>query len=725
MIQIGKADFRIFGLEIAIATLLLIITLIYGILPGMMSARLILPKKPRVVDEFFKYHSLGWNQHFNYYIDECLRESGTQIILGFVGSILVLFIPFFFSTAGYFTTSFFLSGYLFKWSLSDFNLIWIPGIILVVSQYPVLNSLFPKISEKAYQIISWGIIITFALFLCAFFLHFHQLSIILPGIFLSVIFFILILSQTFDKGKRHWFVFAIIFILYAILILSKRWVKSIEIAPGVLSRLYRIQASPLPHSEFAFALTSIVPLLLLWISPILSGLESLDSKFSAQTTYLLRWLLQHLRKHTVLFGYGDLGKKVAEGVVKRVIIPKASENFFIEILSTRRQEFVDICANFVVVDKNPGAFDETHPDPDYGIFGICDIELKNGETPVVLLGLVGDCKEPGIHDNVNLEFSKIVILAARDEDALFPIYNEVYKLHESHPATAPSAIIGVERGLYASYLEWRCVNKDIYFVYPALLRGITIGEVISDIMIKLGMKKDNLKKTRATLEKKKILIFGRGAGIFFTIRCLHEDLMRFFYSGNHPVCQEAESLANKFLQENVALITDDEYFKKIKSEPIQKLSGLNYCYCFVTPGILAPSGTYPSPFAWRIPLYFNMPTDSWTVEEIINRERPEIIIISSQNSLETARITQEVLHGLERINSGRDEGDKLKPHLIVGSRRTEWYQIRDAMAWWRSEVNDIRFYPLQQIDTVVDFYDDAGNMIISLYESLSERRAHG
>ncbi len=744
-IEIGRSNFVILGLEISIAMFLLIVVLFYSIFPSLVLFFIILPsgdKKeisthhPRnflwmlvyhdlkkLIREFNKNHNWGWNRYYNYYWEGILSEFNIQIFLGFVGSIIMLAIPFLFSSAAYFAFSF-----LFSYRLELNPLLLVVGVIVFL-----FLAWFPSIFKLPSKIQVWYPLL-FLIMSAIFFSQFLKdpsKSTIAAFLILSVTILLWVLAQVYDPGRRHWLIFlaGIGFLIFLWGFLKITDLKLIEIAPGFLSRLFGLSTSPLPHSELVIAISAIIPLFLLWVSPIINGFEVLDSKFSAHTLRILRWIIQRLKSHTILLGYGDLGKKVAEGVVKRVIISNNKKNgkfHFAEILSTRKQEFVSICTNFVVVDKNPGAFDESHPDLDYGMFGLSDIEIEGRKEPIVLLGLVGDCKEPGTLDDVNMEFSKNVIFTARDEEALFPLYNEIYKLHEQDPKSAPSAILSVERGVYGPYLEWRCLDKNIYFVYPAFLRGITLGEIISDDMIKQGMKRESLKETEEALEGSKILILGRGNMIFHILRCIHEDLIKFFYLEDPQKIIEAGIQANKFMERNIAIVTDEEYFGKIsvkvtKQERDFKSKYLDYRYCFITSGILTSENIPRLPSAWRIPLYFNLPRDARIVEEILQIENPKIIIIASQSSLETATITQEVFHALERINFLREEENKMKPHIFVGSRMVEWYEVRDAVAWWRVEIDDKTYYPLQQVDSVVDFYDDAANMIISLYEALSEQ----
>ncbi|MEO0097890.1 MAG: hypothetical protein ABIK78_07340, partial [candidate division WOR-3 bacterium] len=475
---------------------------------------------------------------------------------------------------------------------------------------------------------------------------------------------------------------------------------------ALLNILFRMQTTLIGRTDLIWVTTGFIPLLVLWASPIIIGLRELNTIYVNRTRRILIWILQNLKDHTVIFGYGDLGKKVCQGIFSQIVEPslkEKNEKFkWAEVLSTRGFKFVRISTDFVVVDKNPAVFDETHPDPDYGTLGICDIEIPGENEKVALLGIVGDCKEGGIQDNVNMIDSKIIILVARDEEAVFPIFNEIYKLHLQSLEKVPSAIIRVERGIYAPYLEWRCVDKNIYFVYTPFLRGTTIGEMISaDLIKQVGNKEE--------ISRKKILILGRGNQIFYIIRSVHTHLTKFFFSNSY--------LSDRFIQENIIIVSDEEYFRKISTKIKKQIKTLDERYTFIIEGILSKRNIFPFLYAWKIPYYHNLPRDARIVEQIIGIEKPSVIAVVANNFFENVNIIQEVVHALEKLNYDRKE---IKPHIIVGSGIIEWYRVGDALAWWRSFLKDYQFYPVQEFDTVVDFYDDAANMVINLYKSLIE-----
>jgi len=767
MIIAEQSNLLIFGLELTIAIMFLILVLNYSVFPTLVNSTILLPKEAqkvtdcemyftevnstsflpnlgriilndlcKTVTHFGKYHCWGWNRHYNYYIEGILTESGIQITLGLLGSIIMLLIPFLFSSAAYYSSSFLFSSYLFNYPSGHLPLnSFIPFLIIILT----LWILYPFKSNRVVEmIINYSSIFFLLPIIYLLFKFYYNPSnvIILIYLITTIIIWFWFLAYNFDSGKRHWIAFLILSIplIYFILInfvIFPEKIQLSQIIPRIISRLLRIQSSPISFAELIISISSVIPLFLLWISPILIGLEALDSKFSAQTLRILRWVIQHLRKHTIIFGYGDLGKKVGEGIVRRIVIPagkskkeKVKEQFnFVEILSTRRQEFVDLCTDFIVVDKNSGVFDETHPDPDYGTFGICDIEngdehQSSKEKSVVLLGLVGDCKDPAIHDDTNLEFSKITIFTGKDEEAIFPLFNEIYKHHLTTSGSAPSAIICVQKRVYGAYLEWRCVNKDIYFVYPPFLRGTILGEMTIEDMIKQRFDPEKMKNN-----KKKVLILGEGNQLFYILLTLQENLQKFFF-GAEPINSDTNLIdrgdTTKFIESDVRIVSDEEHIEQKSVETLSKQIINRELRPAERQWLIHPliGMLSDDAYTWNIKVYFDSPDNSLVLRSVLQELKPDIIVIASVSSTKTTTITMELLLTLEIMR--RNNAD-YKPHVIVGSRMVEWKQIRDAIACWRAEIDDRHFYPIQEVDSVVDFYDDATNMIVNLRDALSRQ----
>ena len=442
-VQVVSSSFVVLGLEFVIGGMLLVATMFYSLLPSML--QLSMPTgsslssqpmrafgpRPR---EFLKYNCWGWSRHFQYFLSPILRDSGVSVVAGLTGSLVLALAPFYFSSAAYFAA---IVG------LSDSLSIQLPLAVLV------------------------------ALTMIA----------------------LVLLAVRFDRERRHaWVPVAISGLMTALIIVS-RTQPGQEAVYALLSKLYSIQSSDITAPQLMPLFGVALTLAVLWSSPFLLGVDVAGAKWATQTTFLLNRLLRDMNRHTILFGYGDLGHRIARDIVWRKVAAPEVQLQYVEVLSSRDSGFVDVRWDFVVVDKDPGSFDEVHSDPDFGLLAICEIRpvgqtadpTKLGrQNPIALLGLVGDCKEPRVHDHVNLEASDYVVAAVRDEEAVFPLFNRIYQMHQDpwRPSKTPMAIVGVERSLFGAYLEWRCLPERAYLTYPAFLRGTFVGEMAVADMIK-------------------------------------------------------------------------------------------------------------------------------------------------------------------------------------------------------------------------------------------------
>ncbi|MEO0091352.1 MAG: hypothetical protein ABIK61_01395 [candidate division WOR-3 bacterium] len=667
------------SLEVAIGAMWLILTLIYIFFPLVIRNYFQVQERyeessvpanwiKKLLRDAGRY--LGWNDNYQYFFKEIITKNSTQFIIGLSGFILVLFVPFLFSSAGYYSATIFayLISFLNRWTY------WLIIIFLFL--------------------VGWTV--------------WHWMRI--------------------DVRSRHWQFF--LPLLIVLIILTFWFPKSIiERIPSWAIQLQLRTQIPLYHELLTTAIPASLPLIILWLAPIIQGLNNPVNIIAARTTSILQKILLELKNHTILFGFGDLGHKIGVGIVKRDIKPsliRQERKFnFAEIYSTRRNEVLKVCKDVVIVDKKESVFDETYTEPIYyGKIGLCDVEIprlvakskikeineaiQKYPNDIVLLGIVGDCKEPALHDKVNFDESQSVILAARDDTATFPVFNEIYKLHNQKETKGlekkPRAIVGTESSLYGAYLEWRCVNEAIYFVYPAQLRGIIVGEIISDDMINQKFSLDSLKNI-------KVLVLGSGNKLYYILHTLAEDLKRFFDFSN--------SEAENFLQNNVVVVSNEEFIKNNSIDDLSKSWVFPNLKCKMW-RIRAEAVGFPNEFLANnlfIPVILEKPSESSVLKPVIENIKPSIIVIASMTSEETAAITHETLLTLERIKQNKSK--EVQPHIIVGTRRKEWYQIRDAITCWRmSNFKYSSRYPIQSVDTVIDYYDDAGQMMLGLYETL-------
>lgn len=633
---------ELISLELSISMFILIFALFFIFFPIIINSQF---QRQPVIS--------SWSPQYQYYIKGIFDLKSIEFTLGLIGSLGILMFSFLYTSASLFSISLFSIGpHCPVPKIFVLCTLIITGLTLIIG--PIVYQAATKYKKERNFGLRAGIILFLSIFILFILFVTPNLN--------TILFFILFKFQSQD-------------IPYHI------------IKPG--------------------ALIAIIPFIILWLQPLVVGISDVGNIFSKRTSLILRKLLMELKNHAIVFGYGDLGGKVGRGIVKRYIEPKINDYDFAEIYSTQRNEIIKICKNIVVVDITTATFNETYPDDIYDTIGICYIVSPSKEkkheikllSNIVFLGIKGNCIEPGIHDKINLSDSQCVILSARDDKATFPVFNAVYRLHLQREAKReeikPKAILGVESSLYGAYLEWRCVDEAIYFVYPAQLRGIVVGEIISDDMINQGLTKN--------LNKQKILILGSGNKLYYILHTLWEDLRRFFNFN--------ENMANEFLQKNVYLISNDEFIRNIHIP--NRRSKWDFwqirATAIGTPSCLAKD--------LNIKVLLKNPAQSIWIRPVIERIKPKIIIIAAMTSEETASITHEVLLTLERINR---KLNNFSPHIFVGTRRIEWYQIRDALACWRiNRFQERSLYPIQQVDSVIDYYDDAAQAMLGLYETIA------
>lgn len=432
-----------------------------------------------------------------------------------------------------------------------------------------------------------------------------------------------------------------------------------------------------------------------WLFPFLMGLTThLDSTISRTYNRKLNYIIDKLQDHTVIAGYGDLGK-IAVNEIKQIVQRK--DKFTYILIPSINLDFIRIKTDFVVIDNDEKLFGFVYSStPDIKI-GIAEIFIQ-GKEEVYAPAVVGNINLPSILERVNLLEASLVINVTKDEDSTFSILD--FKSIDPSRGKTTNLILSFYRTSDKSYLITRGIETGQHFLYPIQVSGITIGDILYSFYKKNSLPCKN--QTDNPICTKNLLIIGSGKQLFFILESFWIKIKEHFKKPEE---------AKAFFENNVSLLTNSSYIKEhsIKDEEDPNKQKWQ---------IPLPRSVW-MPFqdlSLEIPLALGSPTDLIHLQKHIQNTEPDYIVISCENGKETLDVLHELL-----VIAKRKEGDTPgkraeKPSIIVSTKEKEKKDVKNVVFYWAGDDQDKR-YPKQYPDGIVNFYEGSRGMIKGLVES--------
>ena len=449
--------------------------------------------------------------------------------------------------------------------------------------------------------------------------------------------------------------------------------------------------------------------LIIWLTPFFVSLTQLETKFEASFDRKLSSIIQKMKDHVVVIGYGNLGKKICSNLIEEGIV--SSEKDFIEILYPDL-EVRKICRSLLVVDLNNQWFDRVHKDPILEKVGVA-----RSRENILIPAIIGDTKSEAIREGSNLQNSNLFILASADYAATFTMSKFANRVDAN-------SIIAVRDSAQKDYFSPKMTAHDTFFVYPTFQAGISLGRILSLRYFKLAEKISEGHFPR-------IVIAGEGKQIHYLIETFWIEMQEAGIAENWKQ-GTAKYWANQKTYELPITILGEErnlvrYFNVLKPLRRGKYTKIE--------GITTRLARIDKINAWMlIDIVLDAPYKLKTIEKVIHKEKPEVVVITSKTIENVSKILHEWIVAVERYNSEiYKQGEFYKPVIIVGVLGDEYMEIQDILLYYSKIESMYKNLDSQSrtqfpthLDSIVRVYDDSAEQISGLaYAFIRTKKSKG
>lgn len=429
----------------------------------------------------------------------------------------------------------------------------------------------------------------------------------------------------------------------------------------------------------------------LWFTPFFVSLTQLETKFEAGFDRKLRNIIQSMKDHIVIIGFGNLGRQVCTDLIEREVV--SLEKDTLDVL-TPDLEIRKTCKKLLIVDSNDGLFDRVHTDPILQNVGIArrKVCLKGNEEDILIPAIIGDINSETIKESSQLKSSKFFISSPSD-------YRATFTLSKFANTEDLNSIISVEDSAQKDYFSPKLTAHDAFLVYPAFQEGIVLGRITS--LCYFGLKEK-------TEDNPKIVIAGEGKQIHYIIETFWMEMQR---TGSKI------GLRKNVIRLPIVILTDSEEIKKRSTPGARGKNRMQE----VQEIIIKRSSIrdYNDPYL-MIDVILNSPDRLKTIERIIDDNEPEIIVVTSKTIEKVSKIFHEWVVGIERHKSARNKD--YKPTIIVGVLGDEYEEIQDILLYYtKTEPESGLKFPIQYLDAAVRVYDDSTEQIGGLAQAFARK----
>ncbi|KYK36331.1 MAG: hypothetical protein AYK19_00895 [Theionarchaea archaeon DG-70-1] len=438
---------------------------------------------------------------------------------------------------------------------------------------------------------------------------------------------------------------------------------------------------------------------ILWFTPFVVSLTQLETKFEANFDRRLREIIQKMRDHIVIIGFGNLGRKVCSDLIERNVISPQKDTT--EVL-TPDLEVRKICKNLLVIDVNDELFDRVHTDPILQNIGVARRRprVAGKKEDILIPAIIGDINSETTKDSSQMRRSKLFISAPSD-------YRATFTLSKYANARDLNSIISVEDSAQRDYFSPKMTAHDTFFIYPAFQEGIALGRVTSLCYSRL--REEMSEEKSKNLE---IVIVGEGKQIHYLMETFWMEMER---AGIAESWIEGEG-DQKTYNPPISILTDSEEIgrrSRSKGEEYEDMRELRE--------IIKRSACKNVEDAYlSVDLILETPDRLRTIERIIVEKEPQIIVVTSNTIQKVSKIFHEWVVGVERYVSSKNRD--YKPVIIVGVLGDEYEEIQDILLYYtKMDPESGNKFPVQYLDAAVRAYDDSMEQIGGLAQSFTRK----
>lgn len=440
---------------------------------------------------------------------------------------------------------------------------------------------------------------------------------------------------------------------------------------------------------------------ILWFTPFFVSLTQLETKFEASFDRKLREIIQKVKNHIVVIGYGNLGKEVCTDLIERGVIHLGKDTT--EIL-TPDLEVQKICRNLLVVDLNDQLFDRVHTDPILQNVGVARKEIRGEgrKGDILIPAIVGDINSETIKDSSQLRTSKFFISAPSD-------YRATFTLSKFANAEDLNSIISVEDSAQKDYFSPKMTAHDTFLIYPAFQEGIALGRIVSLCYFR---------ELHELERNPEIVIAGEGKQIHYLIETFWMEMERAGIAPSWVEEQRKYKYSNsreKVYRIPISILTDSEEIEgRIKPKEwkmYEKKGELQEI-------IIRSAHKNEDDACISVDVILDEPDRLKTIERTIEDKIPQIIVITSDTIQKVSKIFHEWGIAVERYNFAKN--GNYKPVIIVGVLGEEYEEIKDILLYYTKMKPDSGSrFPIQYLDAAVRVYDDSTQQIGGLAQAFT------
>jgi len=414
-----------------------------------------------------------------------------------------------------------------------------------------------------------------------------------------------------------------------------------------------------------------------FLAPVVYSYFNLDDTYEFYTAYYAKnKILNKFKDHYLILGYGNLGKRIVNHVIvdyfleenKGTIQLKKDLAKNLEVIIDNNMELKVVASDFAVINKNEYEFFQIISDKSGFKYGF----VKTGrDENLLLLGVVGDASNPSELEILNYGKAKVIINATSDVQLPFKIFGFIEN---------KESILSVPNTTSFFALYRHCFSKEIFLVLPIVTGSISVSNLLLLFLEKIRVKKELnkfadflTKEGIKVLNKNKILIIGRGRGLFYIL-----EQFKCILSHDIP-----EAAKRKKLLENSIIILNDDEIVRTQSELLEEKSNKGFW------GVSLDRYGEKINDKYKIPVYFSNPTDYSSIADILenpsfNNEEANISLIAifSEERFESLRIltfTQNILRA--KTGSHKKESEEL-PLILISTPSIEKELVKDKLKFF-------------------------------------------
>jgi len=476
-----------------------------------------------------------------------------------------------------------------------------------------------------------------------------------------------------------------------------------------------------------------------WFGPMALAASKADETFGEYFNQRLSDLIMTIQGHTILVGYGNLGKRVADREMQSLY--ETGGNFSKIVSPDLRIE--TMCKDLMVIEENDQDFLFSAGNDLLGRFGVVAAGKKvlekyqPDEQPelqrVLVPILQGHAGQPFVFSRVNLPRARLLFGTSSEESHVEAVFNAAVEAKNKTLKT----VLCVTRSDQLSYLTYQASNKGVTLLYPRFNQGVELGKRLWAAILKFRAF-DKEKNNRDRWPK--VLVVGNSKANHYMLETLWTNLPDRYQdkaailescvayllidrtpTAGHaivkPKAKASIPLEEKSTGENADKIPTDAAAKvsagKAAGTAKANSDGVvakDYsCFDLIWPATYITSSRHPissdgksDTRALKIQSRLLNTADVFGLEECLWEYRPDILLINDDDVETSLMILLRLVRALERLEC-RDHVDfKLPLMLMAGARSddSEKRHLGDAsnfysgmMKLYREEIAEDISYP--------------------------------